>query len=95
MAHGADPWWDVAIRLMIKWQNLHLMTSAYRPKYLPESLLHYMRTRGPDKIMFASDHPLLDIDKSITDLPDLDLPVDALAAYAAANAEQSSSPPPE
>ena len=59
MANGADPWWDLAIRLMIKWPNLHLMTSAYRPKYLPASLLHYMCTRGPDKVMFASDHPLL------------------------------------
>ena len=29
MAHGADPWWGVAIRLMIKYRNLHLMTSAY------------------------------------------------------------------
>ena len=43
MMHGADPWWDVAIRLMIKYPNLHLMTSAWAPKYLPESLLHYMR----------------------------------------------------
>ncbi len=46
MIHGADPWWDIAIRLMIKYQNLRLMTSAWSPKRLPESLLHYMRTRG-------------------------------------------------
>jgi len=26
MAHGADPWWGVAIRLLIKYRNLHLMT---------------------------------------------------------------------
>jgi predicted TIM-barrel fold metal-dependent hydrolase len=26
MIHGADPWWDTAIRLMIKYPNLHLMT---------------------------------------------------------------------
>ena len=37
MIHGADPWWEVAIRLMIKYPNLHLMTSAWAPKYLPES----------------------------------------------------------
>jgi predicted TIM-barrel fold metal-dependent hydrolase len=88
MAHGADPWWDVAIRLMIKWPRLHLMTSAYRPKYLPESLLHYMRTRGPDKVMFASDHPLLELEKCVGDLAELDLRADALAAYAAGNAER-------
>lgn len=86
MAHGADPWWDLAIRLMIKWPNLHLMTSAYRPKYLPARLLHYMRTRGPDKVMFASDHPLLEIDKCVGDLANLELSPDLLAAYAAGNA---------
>ena len=31
MMHGADPWWDVAIRLMIKYANLRLMTSAWSP----------------------------------------------------------------
>jgi predicted TIM-barrel fold metal-dependent hydrolase len=88
MAHGADPWWDVAIRLMIKWPNLHLMTSAYRPKYLPDSLLHYMRTRGPDKVMFASDHPLLGLDKCVEDLAGLDLPAEIIQAYAAGNAKR-------
>jgi hypothetical protein len=64
------------------------MTSAYRPRYLPDSLLHYMRTRGPDKVMFASDHPLLEIDKSVADLADLDLPTPILEAYAAGNADR-------
>ena len=59
MIHGADPWWDVAIRLLIKYQNLRIMTSAWSPKRLPESLLHYMRTRGKDKVIFASDWPVL------------------------------------
>ena len=54
MIHGADPWWDVAIRLMLKYKNLRLMTSAWSPKRLPDSLLHYMRTRGKDRILFAS-----------------------------------------
>ena len=35
MMHGADPWWDVAIRLMIKYANLRLMTSAWSPRHLP------------------------------------------------------------
>ena len=59
MIHGADPWWDIAIRLLIKYENLRLMTSAWSPKRLPESLLHYMRTRGKDKVIYASDWPVL------------------------------------
>jgi predicted TIM-barrel fold metal-dependent hydrolase len=65
MAHGADPWWETAIRLMIKYENLVLMTSAYAPKYFPESLIHYMNTRGRQKILFASDHPVLSMERCI------------------------------
>lgn len=35
MAHGADPWWGLAIRLMIKYANLHMITSPWSPKRLP------------------------------------------------------------
>ena len=65
MQHGADPWWEIAIRLMLKYKNLYLMTSAYSPKYLPESLIHFMNTRGKNKIMFASDHPVLTMERCI------------------------------
>jgi predicted TIM-barrel fold metal-dependent hydrolase len=47
-----------------------------------------MRTRGPDKVMFASDHPLLEIDKCVGDLNCLDLPPEILASFAAGNAER-------
>ncbi len=72
MAHGADPWWGVAIRLMIKYKNLHLMTSAYAPKYLPAELLHFMNTRGQDKILFASDHPVLSFQRCLKEAQELD-----------------------
>ncbi len=74
MIHGADPWWDTAIRLMIKYRNLRLMTSAWSPKRLPESLLHYMRTRGQDRILFASDYPVLSMERCLGEVAALDLP---------------------
>ncbi|MFT4518407.1 MAG: putative TIM-barrel fold metal-dependent hydrolase [Halioglobus sp.] len=86
MQHGADPWWDIAIRLMIKYRNLYLMTSAYSPKYLPESLLHYMNTRGKHKIMFASDHPVLSMDRCISEAQELDLRPGILENYLYNNA---------
>ena len=33
MAHGADPWWGEAIRLLLKYPNLYMMTSAWAPKW--------------------------------------------------------------
>lgn len=87
MIHGADPWWDTAIRLMIKYSNLRLMTSAWSPKRLPESLLHFMRTRGKDRIIFASDSPVLSITRTVTEAAALDLPHDVLDNYLYGNAE--------
>ena len=87
MIHGADPWWDTAIRLMIKYKNLHLMTSAWSPKYLPESLLHYMRTRGKDRIMFASDYPVLSMERCLGEAAALDLSDEVRDAWLFGNAD--------
>jgi predicted TIM-barrel fold metal-dependent hydrolase len=73
MIHGADPWWETAIRLMIKYRNLRLMTSAWSPKYLPASLLHYMSTRGKDRIMFATDYPVLSFERCLGEAAALEL----------------------
>ena len=87
MMHGADPWWDVAIRLMLKYRNLRLMTSAWSPKRLPESLLHYLRTRGTDRILFASDHPVLSMERCLGEATALDLPREVLQAWLHDNAD--------
>ena len=88
MIHGADPWWDVAIRLMIKYENLRMMTSAWSPKRLPDSLLHYMRTRGKNKVMFASDWPVLKQTRVVPEAEALDLPADVLDNYLYNNANE-------
>ncbi len=88
MRHGADPWWDYAIRLMIKYKNLSMMTSAYAPKYLPPSLVHYMNTRGKKKIMFASDHPVLTIERCLEEAKELDLKEGVLENYLYENANR-------
>jgi predicted TIM-barrel fold metal-dependent hydrolase len=88
MAHGADPWWDVAIRLMIKYRNLYLQTSAYAPRYFPPQLIHFMNTRGQDKIMFASDHPVLSFERCVKEAEQLDLREGVLDKFLYANAER-------
>src|SRR6185295_14335455 len=88
MAHGADPWWDVAIRLMIKYRNLYLQTSAYAPRYFPPQLIHFMNTRGKDKIMFASDHPVLSFERCVKEAEELDLREGVLDKFLYSNAER-------
>jgi uncharacterized protein len=86
MMHGADPWWDTAVRLMLKYPNLRLMTSAWSPRRLPASLLHFMRTRGRDKVIFASDYPVLSFERTLGEARALDLDDDVRAAYLHGNA---------
>lgn len=88
MAHGADPWWAVAIRLMLKYRNLHLKTSAYAPRYLPAELVHFMNTRGRDKLIFASDHPALSMERAVTEARALALRPGVLEAFLYANAQR-------
>lgn len=95
MIHGADPWWDVAIRLMIKYRNLRLMTSAWSPKRLPASLLHYLATRGKDRILFASDYPVLSMQRCLAEIQALDLAPEVRDAWLHANATAFFFPPSE
>ncbi|MFT6399641.1 MAG: putative TIM-barrel fold metal-dependent hydrolase [Bradymonadia bacterium] len=88
MAHGADPWWAEAIRLMIKYRNLHLMTSAYAPKYFPPELIHFMNTRGKDKIIFASDHPVLTMERCVTEARAMELREGVLEKFLYGNAQR-------
>ena len=88
MAHGADPWWGVATRLMIKYANLFLMTSAYAPKYFPPELVHFMNTRGRYKILFASDHPVLDFRRCVAEAEALPLRDDVLDLFLYQNAHR-------
>ncbi len=86
MAHGADPWWGEAIRLLLKYPNLYLMTSAYAPKYLPAELIQFMNTRGAHKVLFASDHPVLSFERCVREATELPFREGVLARYLRENA---------
>jgi len=88
MAHGADPWWGEAIRLLLKYPNLYMMTSAYLPKYLPAELLQFMNTRGADKVLFATDFPFLPFDRCMTTACALELRPEVLEKYLRENARR-------
>jgi predicted TIM-barrel fold metal-dependent hydrolase len=72
MRHGAEPWEDLAVKLMLKWPGLYYMTSAFAPKYYPKAVVDYANTRGADKIMYAGYYPMgLSLDRIFSELPDV------------------------
>ena len=70
MRHGAEPWEDLAIKLMIKYPNLYYSTSAFAPRYYPKSIIDYVNTsRGSDRIIYAGYFPMgLSLERIFSDL---------------------------
>jgi predicted TIM-barrel fold metal-dependent hydrolase len=74
MRHGAEPWEDLAVKLMLKWPGLYYMTSAFAPKYYPKAVIDYANTRGADKIMYAGYFPMaLTLERIFTELAQVPL----------------------
>jgi predicted TIM-barrel fold metal-dependent hydrolase len=70
MRHGAEPWEDLAVKLMLKWPGLHYMTSAFAPKYYPKAIVDYANTRGAEKVMYAGYYPMgLSLERIFAELP--------------------------
>ena len=58
MRHGAEPWEELAVKLMLKWPGLYYMTSAFAPKYYPKAIVEYANTRGADRVLYAGYFPM-------------------------------------
>jgi predicted TIM-barrel fold metal-dependent hydrolase len=70
MRHGAEPWEELAVKLMLKWPGLHYMTSAFAPKHYPEAIVDYANTRCADKVLYAGYYPMgLSLDRIFSELP--------------------------
>jgi predicted TIM-barrel fold metal-dependent hydrolase len=72
MRHGAEPWEDLAVKLMLKWPGLYYMTSAFAPKYYPKAIIDYANTRGAGKVMYAGYFPMgLSLERIFAELPNV------------------------
>jgi predicted TIM-barrel fold metal-dependent hydrolase len=70
MMHGAEPWTELAVKLMLKWPGLHYLTSAFAPKHYPKDIIYFANTRGADKIMYCGYFPAgLTLERQFADLP--------------------------
>jgi predicted TIM-barrel fold metal-dependent hydrolase len=74
MRHGAEPWTDLAVKLMLKWPNLYYSTSAFAPRYYPQAVIDYANSRGADKVLYAGYFPMgLSLERIFAELPHVPL----------------------
>jgi predicted TIM-barrel fold metal-dependent hydrolase len=65
--HVGIPWTDEMIAMAWKHANVYIGTDAHRPSYWPESFIKYMNSYGQDKVIFGTDFPVLDFERTRAD----------------------------
>lgn len=88
MTHLGWPWHLEVIALLLKYEQLFLMTSAWAPRYYPAELVQFMATRGQGRVMFATDYPLLPFGRCVREALELNLPPEALESFLHGTAEK-------
>ncbi|WP_426574698.1 amidohydrolase family protein [Aquihabitans sp. McL0605] len=81
-AHMGHPYEALLIQYMLKWPQLHLMTSAYLATYMDPAMVKFMdSSRGRGRILFASDHPVIPAQKALDAARALPLSDEGMALY--------------
>jgi hypothetical protein len=62
--HIGIPWHDEMIAMAWKHPNVFIAADAHSPKYWPESFVKYVDSYGQDKVMFGTDFPVLQFDRT-------------------------------
>jgi predicted TIM-barrel fold metal-dependent hydrolase len=71
--HVGIPWTDEMIAMSWKHANVFIGCDAHRPTYWPESFIKYINTFGQDKVIFGTDFPVLDFERTRADIEALNL----------------------
>ena len=81
-AHMGHPYEALLIQYMLKWPQLHLMTSAYLATYMDPALVRFMdSSRGRGRVWFASDHPVIPAKKALDAARALPLSEEGMALF--------------
>lgn len=59
MAHFGWPWHLEAIAVALHKSNVHMDISGWAPRFLPPEIVHEMKGRLRNKVLFGSDYPFI------------------------------------
>jgi predicted TIM-barrel fold metal-dependent hydrolase len=81
-AHMGHPYESLLMQYMLKWPDLYLSNSAYLAQYMDPALVTFMdSSRGRGRVLFATDHPFLPMDRAVAAARDLPLSDEARNAF--------------
>lgn len=71
--HIGVPWTDEMIAMAWKHENVFIGADAYAPKYWPPQFVHYLNSYGQDKVLFGTDWPVIDPERAMREIEELEL----------------------
>ncbi len=86
--HIGIPWTEEMIAMAWKHKNIYIGCDAHRPLYWPEAFKHYINTFGRNKVIFGTDFPILDFEKTRSDIESLGLRPEVLPLLLRENCER-------
>lgn len=86
-AHMGHPYEALLVQYMLKWPQLHLMTSAYLATYMDPGVVRFMdSSRGRGRLLWASDHPVIPAQKALDAARELPLSDEGMELFLGAAA---------
>ena len=86
--HVGIPWTEEMIAMSWKHPNVYIGCDAHSPRYWPASLVHDINSYGQDKVIFGTDYPVLDFQRTRDEIEALGLKDGVLAKLLRENARR-------
>jgi uncharacterized protein len=71
--HIGVPWTDEMIAMAWKHENIFIGVDAYAPRHWPPTLVHYLNSYGRAKVLFGTDWPVIDPERAVREIAEMDL----------------------
>ena len=84
--HLGWPWTEEMIAMCFKHNNVYMAGDAYAPKHWPDNFVHYINSWGRHKVLFGTDWPVIDPERAVREVDELELRPEAWQAMMRDNA---------
>ncbi|MEZ5100014.1 MAG: amidohydrolase family protein [Thermoleophilia bacterium] len=84
--HLGWPWTEEMIAVAYKHNNVYMAPDAYGPKHWGDSFIHFANTWGQDKCLFGTDWPVVDPERAMREVHEIDFRPEAKRKFLRDNA---------
>ncbi len=71
--HIGWPWTDEMIAVAYKHPNVYIGSDAYAPRHWSSEFVHFLDSFGQDKVLFGTGFPVIDCERALREIAELDI----------------------